>query len=88
MKNIAKDSFNLETYFLGFLRVENQPPGRFIFLAILVMVAVEWAQRRHPHPLCISFLPRPVRWGIYFALSSVILLWGTFSGGQFIYFQF
>jgi D-alanyl-lipoteichoic acid acyltransferase DltB (MBOAT superfamily) len=59
-------------------------PLRFI----LVLVAVEWVQRRHAHGLRLGDrIPRPFRWCIY----SAILLAVIYLGGKdtpFIYFQF
>ncbi|NCA81268.1 MAG: MBOAT family protein [Opitutae bacterium] len=59
-----------------------------IKLLILAMLAIEWIQRHRAHPLDIAALPLPVRWASYYALASVILVFGTFQSTTFIYFQF
>ena len=56
---------------------------------ILWLVALEWLQRRHPHPLVFSpRIGRPIRWCIY----SLLLLGGVMvspgANTPFIYFQF
>lgn len=40
------------------------------------------------HPLQMTAWPRIARWTVYAALVWIILLWGTYQSGQFIYFQF
>jgi alginate O-acetyltransferase complex protein AlgI len=55
---------------------------------IALFVFIEWVQRRRHHPLAIEKLPRLLRQLIYAAVFWSILLLGTYSSGQFIYFQF
>jgi D-alanyl-lipoteichoic acid acyltransferase DltB (MBOAT superfamily) len=57
-------------------------------LVVLGFVAVEWCQRRHPHPLTIVRLPRPVRWVAYTALLWLTFNFATEQTSAFIYFQF
>ena len=79
---------DLEGLFLGLSRVEAQPIGNFLLLALGLLVAAEWLQRHEQHPLTFRRWPAPFRWAAYFAISAVILFAGTFSTAQFIYFQF
>ena len=57
-------------------------------LLIAFLVAIEWWRRRFEHPL--QRLPGSIviRWGIYYALVTIILLYGHFTDEPFIYFQF
>jgi len=55
---------------------------------VILLVAIEWLQRRRLHPLEIGQMPPPVRWGIY-----TTVFWATFllmpaQTSPFIYFQF
>ncbi len=63
-------------------------PDRMAVLWIIVLLAVEWVQRRHPHALKIEGLPRPIRWAAYYATAVVILLFAGLNYVPFIYFQF
>ncbi|WP_161889146.1 MBOAT family O-acyltransferase [Pontibacter russatus] len=57
-------------------------------LAILVLMLVELAQRSGSLRLAISSYPFPVRVAAYNILIASILLFGSFSESEFIYFQF
>ena len=57
-------------------------------LAILALVLVELAQRSGSLRLAISSYPFPVRVAAYNILIASILLFGSFSESEFIYFQF
>ena len=54
-----------------------------------MFVVLEWLQRSKECPLEISWVPRPVRWGLYTgaAWASIVLL-PLLESGDFIYFQF
>ncbi|NOZ02012.1 MAG: MBOAT family protein, partial [Deltaproteobacteria bacterium] len=54
-------------------------------VALLVM---EWPNRGKQHALESLKSPVAVRWMIYLAISTSIILLGRFGGNQFIYFQF
>jgi D-alanyl-lipoteichoic acid acyltransferase DltB (MBOAT superfamily) len=61
--------------------------GKRTLLWCLLLVAVEWLQRRREHPLQVDALPVAVRWGVYYLLFFVTF----FARGEeqtFIYFQF
>jgi alginate O-acetyltransferase complex protein AlgI len=63
--------------------------GSFKGLAALcLVVAVEWVQRRHVHPLDFPGWPNWLRWCAYTALVWGILYITPSSRGPFIYFQF
>ena len=55
---------------------------------IVILLALEWIQRRKVHPLEIGHLPVLARWSIYNIVVIAILWLGTFSYSPFIYFQF
>ena len=59
-----------------------------IILLLAILIVLEWTQRAHPHPLSFSHWPQPIRWAAYLGLSVALVLFGTFSSTQFIYFQF
>ncbi len=67
-------------------------PGLAYFAEALVitgvMFAVEWLQRERRHGLAIHFMPRPLRWAVYYVAVAVLVLWGNFGQHEFIYFQF
>ena len=58
-------------------------------LGLLVLVLIEWAQRRHPHPIVMSDCSTTVRWTAY-----TIIVWSTLGLmltdrlNPFIYFTF
>ncbi len=54
---------------------------------ICVLVAVEWVQRGKPHGLCLTSVPRVIRWGIYWVLALLCLAHFNLAA-SFIYFQF
>lgn len=58
-------------------------------ISILVMLVVEWINRREEHGLNFYIhTNRIIRWGVYFLLICYIALFGYFECTQFIYFQF
>ena len=63
-------------------------PRAHVLLALGVLVALEWVNRRHPHPLVVGHWPWTVRWGLYTVMTWGILMFGAEQVGQFIYFQF
>lgn len=60
-----------------------------LLLLIFLFIMTEWLQREKQHALQLnnSVIPRIIRWGLYYGIILVIILFG---GGQqeFIYFQF
>jgi alginate O-acetyltransferase complex protein AlgI len=59
-----------------------------VFLMVGALICMEWWQRAHPHPLMLSRWPGSARWIAYTGLFWAVIYWGTYSPGQFIYFQF
>jgi D-alanyl-lipoteichoic acid acyltransferase DltB (MBOAT superfamily) len=56
--------------------------------AIALVVLVEWAQRRRPHPLAVGRWPASLRWLAYTALLWGSLFLAPWEPREFIYFQF
>jgi alginate O-acetyltransferase complex protein AlgI len=58
-------------------------------LAILLMEAVHWGQRRYGNLReVIRGQPILLRWSLYYGLVMVIFMFGKFGAGEFIYAQF
>ncbi|MFP5041135.1 MBOAT family O-acyltransferase [Parasediminibacterium sp. JCM 36343] len=58
-------------------------------LAIALLFAIEYRKEYFPGKLNFFYHPNlTVRWGAIMTMVVVVLLFGVFSGGQFIYFQF
>jgi hypothetical protein len=55
---------------------------------IALMLLIEWLQREKTYGLDIQRLATPLRWGIYYILVLLILLYGSLEHAPFIYFQF
>ncbi len=55
---------------------------------VVLLVVIEWLQRRRLHPLEIGNFPRPVRWGIYTAVFWLTFFLMPAQTSPFIYFQF
>ena len=71
----------------GLLSGHDISDGR-VFIAIGVLVILEWFKRRYVHPLVLPRWPRPARWIAYTVLLWTIVYLGTYGSSQFIYFQF
>lgn len=54
---------------------------------IVILLVVEWINRKEQHGLAIGNRPVYVRWGSYMAVFLIILFFGK-SSTSFIYFQF
>ena len=67
-------------------------PGMGYFAQGLIMTVllfgVEWLQRDRSHGLEISYMPRSLRWAVYYAGLTVLILFGNFGQNEFIYFHF
>jgi alginate O-acetyltransferase complex protein AlgI len=85
---VFRDLFYLEGYFFGLERLHDQPAGTYLIWLVIAVGVAEWLQRREPHTLTLQRWSQPLRWLVYFALSAAIVLGGTHSTAQFIYFQF
>jgi hypothetical protein len=59
------------------------------FIAILLMILIEWVQRKKQYALQIETLPVFPRYFIYAGALLVFIYLGQFNSGvQFVYFQF
>lgn len=60
-----------------------------LFALAIAFLLVEWMQRSRTHGLDIGHIKsKLLRWTIYLVVVQVIIFAGTFSGQEFIYFQF
>jgi alginate O-acetyltransferase complex protein AlgI len=61
-----------------------------LIILISILITGEWLQREQQHALQIGQVVKrtSLRWGIYFALSLIILAFGNFNKTEFIYFAF
>lgn len=66
----------------------KKPSGLILFAPVIVLLAVEWAQRARRHALEISHWPRPARWVAYYVVVALILTRAELDYTPFIYFQF
>ncbi len=66
----------------------DEKEGRAAPLLIGIILAIEWAMRRHAHPCSIGHLPRWKRWVVYSVLFWVTIIFGSQGQMQFIYFRF
>ncbi len=89
LKKIATESFQPSAYG-SFSRVFDILPlsGGVVVSLMIGFVLIEWLHRHHLHPLMIGKLAAPLRWVIYSLCIWGTLVWGTWSTGQFVYFQF
>ena len=66
-------------------------PGTKMIPAVLVIIILEMVhlfQKRRSMLQFVNSKPKYVRWGIYYAFVLLLLIFGTASHSQFIYFQF
>jgi D-alanyl-lipoteichoic acid acyltransferase DltB (MBOAT superfamily) len=83
----AVDYFSTLVSQLSTLHLGSIAHGKQALLWCLLLVVIEWLQRRKDHPLQLDVLPVWVRWTAYYAL----ILLTVFARGEeqtFIYFQF
>jgi hypothetical protein len=55
---------------------------------IALLLGVEWLAKNHEHGLNKLPLPKPVRWGFYYAMVLAVLYVTPLNYVPFIYFQF
>lgn len=56
-------------------------------VCIGLLFGIEWWNRKNENPLQLSHCHRLIRWGTYYALFLMILLYAPLSASPFIYFQ-
>jgi hypothetical protein len=71
----------------GLLKLSDVTEGG-VWIAVALMLAAEWIQRRHWHPLVFPRWHVSFRWVSYSILLWAVLYMGTHSSSPFIYFQF
>ncbi len=88
LQRITVDFFNLSAYrSLGEVWAPC-PIEKGILLVLFLFILIEWLQRKHQHPLVLKHMHGLMRWIIYTVMLWFTLFWGTWSTGQFVYFQF
>ena len=55
---------------------------------ILILLMLEWFNRKRIHFLDIAHLTTPVRWGYYLFVFTCLFMYGVTQSNSFIYFQF
>jgi D-alanyl-lipoteichoic acid acyltransferase DltB (MBOAT superfamily) len=60
----------------------------FPIVICLSMLILEWFQRERQYALEIENIHPTLRWGIYYSVIILILVYGRFGSNDFIYFQF
>lgn len=71
-----------------FLAGVSHPDALWGFLLIALLEALQWLHRRKHFLQRLAPIPTPVRWGLWYAMGSLILIFGRFGNEQFLYFQF
>ena len=66
--------------------------GKKVLLWCLLLIVIEWIQRRQAHPLDFRGVPllsryRALRWAVYYAVALMVIF-ARGDGQTFIYFQF
>jgi alginate O-acetyltransferase complex protein AlgI len=87
-RDISSSFGYLGRMFTAFSAPALEQQFRQPLVIICLLLLVEWIQRRSQHPMEIEHLHIVVRWTSYFALATLILLFGSFGEQEFIYFQF
>ncbi|HVV99825.1 MAG TPA: MBOAT family O-acyltransferase [Planctomycetaceae bacterium] len=73
---------------MAFAGTLKSSQGHSALAVMLLVLAIEWVQRRHQHPLVLTQLPRWQRWAVYTAIFWTTMLTGPIGDSAFIYFQF
>lgn len=88
LKKIVIDCFNPSSYHSIGGILSPCPIEKGILGVLATFILIEWTRRAFPHPLVLNNSKRFVRWIIYTILLWTTIFWGTWSTGQFVYFQF
>lgn len=62
--------------------------GSSVLPFVVFLLGIEWIQREHEHGLAIDRWPSLLRWGMYFFVIFLIIVYGVFNEVAFIYHQF
>jgi alginate O-acetyltransferase complex protein AlgI len=88
-QTMAVDLFNPAKYGPSIESLRGIESVKLTFLALALLLTIEWLGRRHEHPLMIGNWPRGLRWTAYTAmLWGTVLFIPTAAGKNFIYFDF
>jgi D-alanyl-lipoteichoic acid acyltransferase DltB (MBOAT superfamily) len=66
----------------------SDPHLLFCLAAVASMELLQFLHRRRSMPARLLATPLPLRWGLWYALLAIILVFGAFGHEQFLYFQF
>jgi D-alanyl-lipoteichoic acid acyltransferase DltB (MBOAT superfamily) len=88
LRKIVTESFNPAAYQSFSAVFDESPLGGIVPILMVSFVLVEWLQRHQLHPLMIGKWSQPLRWLAYTGMLWLTMYWGTWSTGQFVYFQF
>lgn len=85
-------SFNLDFTLHQLMPALTMYPGRIVLyvviLAVCIMEVVQYFQEKKKTFYIFDLMPKSVRYGWYYALTTLILVFGYFGAQTFIYFQF
>lgn len=88
-ESLASAFSYISTIFVNdFLIKQIKPAHNFHLFLCILLLTVEWFQRRKTHGLEISKLPLKLRWIIYIVVTLSIIILGNFNKVEFLYFQF
>ncbi|MGM0622232.1 MAG: MBOAT family O-acyltransferase, partial [Bacteroidota bacterium] len=59
-----------------------------VFFAVILMLILEWINRKEEHGLQIKNWPVVARWSVYVFIALFIFMYGKFEQTEFIYFAF
>jgi hypothetical protein len=85
--NIFSYRYLRDDLFTG-LGVWNNGLGLVVFLSVIGMEWVQYVQAKRGTFYIFDAKPKAVRYGWYYAITLVILLFGYFGAQTFIYFRF
>lgn len=65
----------------------QMPTKRLGIAYVIIPLVIDWRQR-HDERTVLNYKNRLVRWGMYVALGTAVLVYSVYNQGTFIYFQF
>lgn len=86
--NLNDAVYVINNIFKDFNFVKHTKLLRPCFYATAVLLAVEWVQIKVNLGELLRRQPVALRWGLYYALFFVVVIFGVTKGRPFIYFQF
>lgn len=70
-----------------FTHLFSMPTRRLGIIYVIVPLIIDWHQR-HSERSVLCYHNKFVRWGMYLALGTAIIVYSVYNQGSFIYFQF